>query len=59
MDLVLEGVVIKEQLRYAVSTIYQGTMASMMTAGVKRAEVLISTSEANGDSFQKMRALHG
>ncbi|CBI28055.3 unnamed protein product, partial [Vitis vinifera] len=34
-------------------------MASMMTAGVKRAEVLVSTSEANGDSFQKMRALHG
>ncbi|KAL6330927.1 hypothetical protein AAG906_009355 [Vitis piasezkii] len=34
-------------------------MASMMTAGVKRAEVLVSTSEGNGDSFQKMRALHG
>lgn len=59
VDLVLVGVTIKEKFQYAASAIYQGTMASMITEGVKRAEVLVTTSSGNGDGFNKMRPLHG
>ena len=52
-------VTIKEKFRYAASPIYQGTMASMTTEGVNRAEVLVTTSAGNGDGFHTMRALHG